>query len=80
MKVLCGVVGRARGKKREKMLWHDGIDGGEAIGVDSHQAATATYRKISPDLRNFVVLFDNQQFGDRADTTRTSLEVQNVGL
>jgi hypothetical protein len=62
------------------MLWRDGIDGGEAIGVDSHQAAAATYRKISPDLRNFMVLFDSQQFGDRADATQTSMGVQNVGL
>ncbi len=51
-------------------LWNDGIDGGEVIGVDSHWAATAAYWKISPNLRNFVVLFDSQQFGDMADTTR----------
>ena len=52
---LCGVVGRARGEKREKTLRHNGIDGGEAIGVDIHRAATAAYRKISPDLSNFMI-------------------------
>ncbi len=69
----CG--GRGEREKREKTLRNDGIDGGEAIGVDSHRATTAAYRKISPNLRNFMVLFDNQQFGDRADTTRTSMGV-----
>ena len=72
--------GRTRGKKREITHSHDGIDGGGGTGVNSHRAATAAYRMIGPGVTNFMVLFDNQKFGNRTDTTRRNMGVQNVGL
>ena len=80
LRVLCGVVGGTRGKKREKSLLHDGVDGGGGTGVNSHWVATATYRMIGPGMTDLMVLFDNQQFGNRTDRTQTSKGVQNVGL
>ena len=74
----CG--GRDERKKRENALSHDGIDGGGGTGVNSNRAATAAYRMIGPGVTNFMVLFDNQKFGNRTDTTRTNMGVQNVGL
>jgi hypothetical protein len=78
--VWCG--GRDEGKKREKALSHNGIDGGGGTGVNSDRAATAAYPMIGPGVTNLMVLFDNQQFGvwDQDRTTRTSIGVQNVGL
>ena len=72
--------GWTRGKKREITHSHDGIDGGGGTGVNSHRAATAAYRMIGPGMTDLMVLFDNQQFGNRTDRTRTSMGVQNVGL
>ena len=72
LQVLCGVVGGTRGKKRENMLSHDGIDGGGGNGVNSHRAATAAYQMIGPGMKNLMVLFDNQQLGDKTDRKRTS--------
>jgi len=66
------VGGRTRGKKREIALSHDGIDGGGGTGVNSHRAATAAYRMIGPGMTNLMVLFDNQQLGDKTDRKRTS--------
>ena len=80
LRVLCGVVGGTRGKKREKSLLHDGVDGGGGTGVNSHWVATTTYRMIGPGMTDLMVLFDNQQFGNRTDRTQTSKGVQNVGL
>ena len=68
------------GKKEENTLSHDGVDGGGGTGVNSHRAATAAYRMIGPGMTDLMVLFDNQQFGNRTDRTRTSMGVQNVGL
>jgi hypothetical protein len=66
------VGGRTRGKKREITHSHDGIDGGGGTGVNSHRAATAAYRMIGPGMTNLMVLFDNQQLGDKTDRKRTS--------
>ncbi len=77
---LCGVGGGTREEKRENVLSHDGIDGGGGTGVNSNRAATAAYRMIGPGVTNFMVLFDNQKFGNKTDTTRTNMGVQNVGL
>ncbi len=67
LQVLCGVVGGTRGKKRENMLSHDGIDGGGGNGVNSQ------YQMIGPGMTNLMVLFDNQQLGDKTDRKRTVL-------
>ena len=75
--VLC--EGR-EGKNEENTLSHDGVDGGGGTGVNSHRAATAAYRMIGPGMTDLMVLFDNQQFGNRTDRTRTSMGVQNVEL
>ena len=64
--------GGTRGKKRENALSHDGIDGGGGTGVNSNRAATAAYRMIGPGMTNLMVLFDNQQLGDKTDRKRTS--------
>ena len=61
-----------RGKKREITHSHDGIVGGGGTGVNSHRAATAAYRMIGPGMTNLMVLFDNQQLGDKTDRKRTS--------
>ena len=64
--------GGTREEKRENALSHDGIDGGGGTGVNSNRAATAAYRMIGPGVTNFMVLFDNQQLGDKTDRKRTS--------
>ena len=70
--------GGTRGKKRENALSHDGIDGGGGTGVNSNRAATAAYRMIGPGVTNFMVLFDNQKFGNRTDTTQTNMGVKKI--